>query len=75
MAASWWRVSAPIRTSPPSPRTYDSSPMRPMSMSTLGAASRSFMSGSREWPPAMSLASSPCSVSAAMASSTEPARW
>ena len=36
---------------------------RPMSMSTDGAASRSFISGSSEWPPASSLASSPCSPS------------
>jgi hypothetical protein len=49
--------------------------MPPMSISTAGAASRSFMSGSSEWPPAISLASSPFCVSRPMASSTEPARW
>ena len=31
--------------------------------STAGVASRSFISGSSEWPPASSLASSPCSAS------------
>ena len=50
-------------TWPPSLRTYDRSSRRPMSMSTAGAASRSRMSGSSEWPPASSLASSPCSPS------------
>ena len=34
-----------------------------MSTSTDGVASRSFISGSSEWPPASSLASSPCSAS------------
>ena len=41
---------------------------------TLGTASLSFMIGSSECPPASSLASSPSSVSAATASSTEPTR-
>ena len=36
---------------------------RPMSMSTSGAASRSFIIGSSECPPASTLASSPCSAS------------
>ena len=39
-----------------------------------GEASRSFMSGSSECPPASSLASSPCSATAASAASTESAR-
>jgi hypothetical protein len=42
-----------------------------MSISTAGTASRSFMIGSSECPPASSLASSPCSASAATASSTD----
>ena len=46
-----------------------------MSTSLVGAASLSFISGRSEWPPARSLASSPPSVSAAMASSTDSARW
>ena len=42
---------------------------RPTSTSTAGVARRSFMSGSSDMPPARSLASSPCSASAASASS------
>ena len=48
--------------------------IRPMSITTVGMASRSFISGSNECPPAISLASSPCSVRAPIASSTDPAR-
>jgi hypothetical protein len=48
--------------------------MRATSMSTDGDASRSFMSGISEWPPASSLASSPCWVSMLTASSADPAR-
>ena len=40
-----------------------------MSISTEGDARRSFMSGSSEWPPASSLASSPYSASRLTASS------
>ncbi len=43
-------------------------------MSTAGDASRSFMSGISEWPPASSLASSPWLESSDTASSAEPAR-
>ena len=45
-----------------------------MSTMTLGTASRSFIIGRSECPPAMSLASSPCSVRAAMAASVLSAR-
>jgi hypothetical protein len=48
--------------------------MRLMSMSTAGMARRSFISGSSECPPARIFASSPCSTSAATASSTEVGR-
>ena len=47
VSTSRWRVSAPMaRWSPPS-RMYDRSVSRPMSTSTAGEASRSFMSGRR----------------------------
>src|SRR5829696_2775141 len=45
--------------------------MRLTSIRTSGAASRRFMSGTRLWPPASTLASSPCSASSATHSSTE----
>ena len=61
-------VSAPTRQWP----FWRSTPCRPgtlrRSTSSEGAASRSFISGISEWPPAISLASSPPSTSAAMAS-------
>ena len=53
------------RCTPRSPGT------RPRSTSSVGNASRSFMSGSSEWPPASSLASSPPSFSAASTPSSE----
>src|SRR5919106_4578921 len=49
--------------------------MRPMSTSVSGSARRNFMIGSKLWPPAMSLAPSPCSCNRAIASSILPARW
>ena len=42
---------------------------RPMSISSSGAARRSFITGSSEWPPASTLASSPCSARRASAPS------
>src|SRR5919205_2894446 len=48
--------------------------MRLMSISTAGMARRSFISGSSECPPARTFASSPCSTSAATASSTDVGR-
>ena len=63
-------VSAPIRQWP----FWRSTPCRPGSLrrstSSAGAASRSFISGISEWPPASSLASSPFSCSSRMASSS-----
>src|SRR4051794_4646585 len=46
-----------------------------MSMRCSGLASRSFIIGSRLWPPAMMRASGPRRCSAAIASSTLSARW
>ena len=68
------RVPAPIATSSPSTSMYDSSRNRPMSMTSSGAASRSFITGSSEWPPASTVASSPCSASSASAPSSESGR-
>jgi hypothetical protein len=45
-----------------------------MSMTSSGAASRSFITGSSECPPASTVASSPCSASSASAPSTEVGR-
>ena len=45
-----------------------------MSMSSDGSLSRSFISGTRLWPPASSLALPPARRSRAMASSIEVAR-
>src|SRR5215467_13560984 len=45
-----------------------------MSTRYSGLASRSFIIGSRLWPPAMIRASAPCFCSAAIAPSTEVAR-
>jgi hypothetical protein len=58
----------------PSTLMPDRSAARPTSTSTDGAASRSFMSGISDWPPASSFASSPASARAAMAASAESAR-
>ena len=72
--SSQWRASPPTTTSSPSSRISDWSGTSFTSTSTDGVASRSFIRGSSEWPPARSLASSPCSRSASSASSTERAR-
>src|SRR5262245_44518521 len=45
-----------------------------MSISSSGRARRSFMSGSRLWPPAISLPTEPWSPSRRTASSTDSAR-
>ena len=71
---SMCRVSAPMAMWSPPSRMYDRSLSRPMSMSTLGWARRSFISGSRLCPPARNLASSPCSPIRLIASSADPAR-
>src|SRR3974390_996652 len=62
------RVVAPITTASPSLRTNASSPMRAMSISRFGRASRIAISGTRVWPPAMRRASSPPAQSMAQAS-------
>ena len=66
VSTSRWRVSAPMAMWSPASRTYDRSCNRPTSTTTVGVASRSFMSGSSDMPPASSFASSPCSMSCAM---------
>ncbi len=55
-------------------RIPDSSGMRAISISVLGSLSRSFMSGTRLWPPAMNLPSPLVSRSFASASSSDVAR-
>ena len=66
-------VSAPTVMPPPLAETPLSASMRPMSTSTAGAASRSFISGRRLCPPARSFAPS-LSESSCTASATEAAR-
>src|SRR5262245_26582496 len=48
--------------------------MRPMSTTTFGRASRSFIAGIRLWPPASTFASSPYRLRSATASSTVDGR-
>ena len=48
--------------------------MRLMSMSTCGSLRRSFISGTRLWPPAMNLPPPPAAFSFASASSSDVAR-
>jgi hypothetical protein len=45
----------------------------PMSISAVGVASRSFIIGSSEWPPASSFASSPSEASRSRACSADSA--
>jgi hypothetical protein len=71
LATAWWFVIAPIRAIPLSARTPARPGTRRRSTSSDGAASRSFISGTSECPPAMILASSPPSRSAARAPSSE----
>ena len=71
---SWCLVSAPIATCEPRSVTKDRSCSPPRSMITSGAASRSFISGSSECPPARYFASSPYSPARSTASSADPAR-
>src|ERR1700682_4397399 len=54
-----------MASEPFSLRTYDSPGMRPRSTSRLGWARRSFINGSRLWPPARTLASGSSSRSSA----------
>ena len=74
-ATSACRVVAPMASSSPSSRMPDSSGIRAMSISTAGWASRSFIIGSSEWPPASSLASSPCSASSDRACAADSATY
>ena len=69
-----WVVSAPMDTVSLSTEIPTRSDARPTSTRTAGVANRSLMSGISDWPPASSLASSPCSASAATAASAESAR-
>ena len=71
LATAWWVVMAPIRNAPFSRSIPDRPGTRRRSTSSDGAASRSFISGSSEWPPASTLASSPPSRSAPSAASRE----
>ena len=66
VSRSRWRVSAPMATWSPASRTYERSRTRPTSTSTVGVASRSFISGSNDMPPARNFASSPCSAISAI---------
>ena len=68
-----WVVRAPTRSRPSATDIPFSSPMRPMSMSAGGAASRSFSSGIRLCPPASTLAPG-CLRSSRPISATESAR-
>src|SRR3954447_3184061 len=72
--SSTWRVSPPMSSSPASPRMYGRARRSLMSIRTSGLARRSFIIGSRLWPPAMTRASGPWRWSAAMAPSTLVAR-
>src|SRR6266511_1567663 len=73
-ATSAMRVSAPISILSPASRTYSRSESRSMSISTDGRARRSFINGRSECPPAISLASSPCSPRSSTACSADSAR-
>ncbi len=66
---SWCVVIAPITRASPSSRTPRNSPMFVRSMTVVGAAIRNRSTGSRLWPPARILASSPASARARTASS------
>ena len=62
-----------MTTSSPSSLMPDNSVTRAMSISTAGWASLTFIIGSSEWPPASSLASSPCSARSEIACAGESA--
>src|SRR5207247_2750746 len=69
------RVSAPIRRKPSSSRMYASPGIALMSMTCLGVARRSFISGIRLWPPDSTLASSPSLASSCVASPIDVGAW
>ena len=64
VATRWCVTSAPSRIESPSDETFFSSSSWRRSTISDGAASRSFISGISECPPASTLASSPPSASA-----------
>ena len=74
VATSWWTVPAPISIASPFWRIPARSGIRAMSISSLGSLRRSFISGTRLWPPAMNFASPFAAPSFASASSSEVAR-
>src|SRR5579884_360717 len=71
-ATSACRVSAPMISRSPSVRMPLMLGRRPMSIRYLGSCRRSFMAGTRLWPPASSLASSPYWLKRLIASWREP---
>ena len=75
VATSWWVVPAPISIRPPASRMPAKPGTCATSISTAGSLSRSFISGTRLWPPAISLPAPPAAASLASASSMETARW
>ena len=73
--SSFSLVMAPMRMTPPLSLMPRNSGMRLMSISVPGCAKRSFIIGSRLWPPANSLASSPKLESREMASAMVRGAW
>src|SRR5712691_5587817 len=71
-ATSACSVSAPITSVSSCSRIPSMSGKRLMSIRNLGSSSRSFIEGMRLWPPASSLASSPCWPNSLIASWREP---
>ena len=69
-----WLVIAPMLTVSPSTVIPRRSSIPPTSTRTPGGANRNFISGICDWPPASTLASSPCSARAATAAPAESAR-
>ena len=74
VATSWCTVPAPISILPSFSRMPERPGMRAMSISVCGSLSRSFISGTRLWPPAMNLPSPLAAASFASASSSDVAR-
>src|SRR5437773_5001382 len=73
-ATSWWTVPAPISIFPSFSRMPERPGMRAMSINALGSLSRSFISGTRLWPPAMNFPAPLLARSFASASSSDVAR-
>src|SRR5262249_9558056 len=68
-SSACWRTSAPRRRPPASARVASSAATRLRSTTTAGRTRRMFIIGTRLWPPARSLASSPCRARRSSASS------